>query len=28
MRYMLTLAGDSGIISGDAKLARIMGITG
>ena len=28
VRYVLTLAGDSGIILGDAKLARIMGITG
>lgn len=26
--YMLTLLGDSGIISGNAELARIMGITG
>jgi len=28
VRYVLTLAGDSGIILGNAKLARIMGITG
>ena len=28
VRYVLTLPGDSGIILGNAKLARIMEITG